>query len=368
MDLLKASTLLQGFRQVVFNKQHCTRSISPRSQCSWCSDVCPVNGLRLTSEGVIIEDCIGCGLCVGACPGQAMVLPAINWFGRKLDGAGDKVYYHCQKVKAESQATSRGVTVPCLGAIPVETMVSVAANFSAVYFYHPQCCSQCEIKNGLSLFEDNVKGAKRLLQLFNADDRLIVHSNEAFSGYLPKQEVGQVLNRRGFFSMIALNVRKAPAAIIEVAAPVSDPVLSVNQPNRRRELVSAIKRLAVQAGGALPEQLPVISHQIERPCYLCGACAKLCPAGALRLNEAEVPILEVNLSLCMACNLCQDICPQRAIAFSSAGDTQDLLSENFKVLAAGEQKKCPNCGADYVGNYLAEVCLRCRFAALRREF
>jgi len=364
LDLQKASALLQGVRQAVYNKQYCTRSISPRSQCTWCVDVCPVNGLSISAEGVKIEGCVGCGLCVGACPSQAMALPAMERFVRNPGRISDKVYYHCQKVKAsEHQVISHGATVPCLGALPMENMVSLAANFSSVYLYQPQFCSKCDIKNGLALFEDNVKGAKRLLRLYNADDRLVVHSNEAFSGCMPKEEVGQLLDRRSFFSMIAYKMRKAPAAIINVAYPLAVPVLSGNQRNRRKELVFALKQLTSQVPGHLPDQLPVIAPQIERPCYLCGACAKLCPSGALRLNETEMPMLEVSPSLCKACKLCNEICPQQAIAFASSCNTQDLLNGNFKVISAGKQNKCLNCHAGFVSNNLAEICLRCRFAA-----
>lgn len=368
MDLLKASALLQGFRQVVLKSQNCIRNISPRSRCSCCSDVCPVNGVKLTSVGIIIEDCIGCGLCVGVCPGQALGLPTVDWIGETWGGGGGEIFFHCKKIKAESQLNSRGITVPCLGAVPVECYVSLAANYSSVYLYQPQSCGQCEIKNGLPMFEASVESAKQLLQLFDVHERLIIHSNEALSGFLPGRETARALDRRSFLSMIALNMRRAPAAIIEIATPVPGTVFSGNQLNRRKELISALKQLALRASGSPPVSLPIITPQIQQSCYFCGACAKLCPAGALRQSEvADVVLLEINPSLCRACNLCFNICPQGAIAFSPAVDTQDLLSEKFKILSAGEQKKCSNCESGYVANSLAEVCLRCRFVAMRGE-
>jgi ferredoxin len=243
--------------------------------------------------------------------------------------------------------------------------VTIAAKFSAVYFYQPQFCAQCEIKNGLPLFKDYLAGAKSLLELFNADNRLIVHSNEVLSGYLFKQEKNQLLNRRNFFNMIAVNVRKVPVALIEAALPDADPAFSLSQPNRRQKLVSAISQLAAQSSGVNPQLLPIISHQIEGPCYLCGACVKLCPAGALRLNEAKPPVFEVNPSWCMSCGLCRNICPQQAIAFSATVDTKDLLSQSFKALTVGETKNCLTCNAAFVGNDFAAVCLRCKFTAFR---
>jgi uncharacterized protein (DUF362 family)/Pyruvate/2-oxoacid:ferredoxin oxidoreductase delta subunit len=48
----------------------------------------------------------------------------------------------------------------------------------------------------------------------------------------------------------------------------------------------------------------------KRMCRLCGVCAKVCPAGAIRLGESSP---HFDYSLCIRCYCCQEMCPHEAI-------------------------------------------------------
>ena len=81
-----------GFRTVIYFKGcplHCTwchnpEGISPKKEvwfnatkcigCGTCVKMCPVNALKLTESGIIIDrkTCIGCQHCTTVCPSQAM--------------------------------------------------------------------------------------------------------------------------------------------------------------------------------------------------------------------------------------------------------------------------------------------------------
>lgn len=49
---------------------------------------------------------------------------------------------------------------------------------------------------------------------------------------------------------------------------------------------------------------------VRKICQLCGVCARVCPAGAIRVREKT---LEFDYSACIRCYCCQEMCPHGAI-------------------------------------------------------
>jgi NAD-dependent dihydropyrimidine dehydrogenase PreA subunit len=68
-------------------------------------------------------------------------------------------------------------------------------------------------------------------------------------------------------------------------------------------------------------QLSVVQRVLNRPgrrkvvrvnpdlCELCGECAKICPANAIRINGS----VKINREICIACLCCHEACPKGAI-------------------------------------------------------
>jgi NAD-dependent dihydropyrimidine dehydrogenase PreA subunit len=55
--------------------------------------------------------------------------------------------------------------------------------------------------------------------------------------------------------------------------------------------------------------------QVEKQsCIKCGACVKVCPADAVRM-DGEESFIEIKKSLCLECTTCAQICPKNAIRY-----------------------------------------------------
>lgn len=51
-----------------------------------------------------------------------------------------------------------------------------------------------------------------------------------------------------------------------------------------------------------------MAYRVTEVCISCGACAALCPARAITLEERAV----IHPELCIDCGICADICPVNA--------------------------------------------------------
>lgn len=128
--------------------------------------------------------------------------------------------------------------------------------------------------------------------------------------------------------------------------------------------LQAMQRL--QALGAGPALWGVVLQ--PQRCDACGACARLCPSGAIRLlgPAARPEALRVTLAQCSGCQLCVDVCAPAALT-PAAPNSQPAGERRLKLMAI----KCPGCGKAYRAvvadaRHAASVCPACRSAAARR--
>jgi len=116
--------------------------------------------------------------------------------------------------------------------------------------------------------------------------------------------------------------------------------------------------------------------KVNSNCISCGACARACPADAIKITEEYIEVYPLR---CIGCARCQEVCPVNAIHLTKTFDhVKSSREDTFKLVY--ELAKCTACGK-VLGNkqkfvYMAEktkkpleeflVCPQCKAAAAKK--
>ncbi|MCD6510595.1 MAG: 4Fe-4S binding protein [Thermoprotei archaeon] len=89
-------------------------------------------------------------------------------------------------------------------------------------------------------------------------------------------------------------------------------------------------------------------HEVqEDKCIGCGACARRCSTGALKLTDHEFKrTLSVSLKECIFCYRCVEVCPEDALSLSTDFELARTRDEerDLEIKWMNELSKCLNCG------------------------
>ncbi len=91
-----------------------------------------------------------------------------------------------------------------------------------------------------------------------------------------------------------------------------------------------------------------IAHDDEK-CTACGACANMCPSGAIDLVEEESRFrITYNLWKCSFCGTCQLVCPEEAVRLTPDYVMQDAAKSNLVTRGNMERMRCSACGEFHI--------------------
>lgn len=311
----------------------CTQTISPKSSCRQCLDVCPANAISISDKRIDIDDqCVECGLCSTVCPTNAIFFERPS-FWKILQEAARKckneehVYLQCQKLSSHL-SPSATVTVPCLGALPREawlTLINDNANLSV--YCEKESCRQCEFSSGYSIWQQELKAGEEM-----AGKKMAITDNIQDTRTAARYD----RNRRELFAMFAGELKSMHNLIIketindrdvpsyqeklhqDEAAKVRKEWKSVamnvleelmDEPaapymKKRKLLLNNVDKIS-----SLRERKDVRLPAISPDCHFCGACSLLCPTGALmQTSEDGKKKITLQPDLCVDCQLCEQIC------------------------------------------------------------
>jgi len=359
MDIEKIAKLLQNLSPVTIRPQLCSKMITPKSTCTNCQNICPVNSITFTGNGLKVDECIFCGLCIEACPNHVFQLNE-----SKLLDINSKenptliitctLLHHKLEKKLHGYVTQIG----CLGELYPELLVYLLTSFSKVLLIHnPDNCNNCLAK---SLEEKvNINQYANILNTDFISKLQVINNLDDLKPYLGTPQVQPVHDRRSFFKSIFNGSKNMSRQILDSAlnqqnSNKKDKV----QPLKRYYLSEALKKQENIDSSAL---LPYPKLNISS-CNFCGACSKLCPTGAIKITLEDITKkITFTPNQCTHCQVCSDVCFFQGLSWCQNITVGEFLDDKPQLLASAAQKICENCEQDYYDlNEDNNLCFLCR--------
>lgn len=282
--------------------------------CRECVDTCPHDAVRIVGMRIEIDpvDCTGCGLCVRACPSEAL---------EQRVNVAAAAPARCSQVTGSSQS------VQCLAKLSPMDMLQLADKDGNVTLGRGDC-SACRI-GGPSVpgaVAATAEKAENLARVMGRPLKVQIEETER----LDQVDPGRRLSRR---AVLSGSLREAGQAAADALGPLerllpgvdAEPGL-VDMPTEHTRKVAALRAAAPAPETLVPFRLP----RVADGCILCPLCTKACPTDALRRELGpEGGQLILDPERCVGCDACVPACPVRVISMDG--------SITWSEVSAGEQ-------------------------------
>jgi ech hydrogenase subunit C len=163
--------------------------------------------------------------------------------------------------------------------------------------------------------------------------------------------------------VIAMGACAASMCVFKSGYPMKGPVDSIipvnyyvlGCPPRPHNLAMAVHALLKSENlhegpvWLAPEGLRArIVHDDEK-CTACGACANMCPSGAIDLVEDGGKFrITYNLWKCSFCGTCQSVCPEEAVKLTSDYAIQAAGKDALVTIGEMNRMNCSVCGMPHI--------------------
>ena len=342
----------------------CVRSLSVESECNKCEVICPTSAIVVGNNplpSINFSECVTCGACNGVCPTEA--------FGYDEFSATDFFFDFVEKV--EETLISCKKNVPCIAALGVEQIVSIAVLKKELVFDMGYCAT-CEIANTCyPQILRNYEEANYILDAMESESSVRLEK----TCYV--QEETEESDRRSFLSAFNLKsvakvkksfedeVERASDELTEHTLQKTDIALLKRKtiPDKRKIFFTAIKRVQKPSQFHIvdAEEVSFTSAKImdEESCTACQMCYRVCPTGALT-SDIKNSKIDFDPFLCVKCNICHDVCEPNAITLSGAYNIKEFFEPEVQNLIVFKVRRCDECNVIFSTNSNDNMCYRCK--------
>jgi len=329
------------------------------SCCTRCIDLCPVHAIRIENGSIDISDaCVGCGLCVAACPSEAYSsnkYAAKRLYDSILQSATayEQCYVTCARAIGElgRLPEENEIVLPCVGVVPRDVWLSLLVETPNISVYLPAgICEGCNVTSGEGAFADAIAQAEEIVGRgvgYEEDERALVRGKKR---EWERREFMSSMGRaaQGLLGPAGHTVNAVQAAAAKLDAHRKQLDRLTTTLSRTRGMSSGARRRVLMPRRSLVlsalQEDPQLAAKIEfdRPlcdpglCTLCGDCVKVCPSHCIDLEDGAH--FNAEATYCVGCGACAHVCPQGALEMEPF-DMRDLVVVDEQSQADREEQK-----------------------------
>ena len=310
------------------NTARCLNSTEGAGACSACLDVCPHSAVSIERlvqiDGV---DCTGCGLCVRACPSEALEMQT------RLPASTTAV--RC------SQVTGSAPSVRCLAQLSATDMLRLGAAEGSLTLGHG-VCEGCKIGDATApnVARATAERAAQLAAVLGKELQVSVESVESLGDERRRRNV---VSRRQLFGGGLKEAQRLAADALaplervlpgeEDAPPDAEPL-----PHELRRRYQALQIAEPEPTSAVPWRLP----RVDDGCILCPACTRACPTDAFSRDfSGEEGVLLLDPERCVGCDACLRACPVKVISMDDEVTWGELSGGKQEAYRASPERRTP---------------------------
>jgi len=341
----------------------CVRSLSVDSECNKCEVVCPTNAIVVGENplpAINFATCVSCGACGAVCPTEALSLDEFS-----------PTNFFFDFIESEENLISCRKNVPCISALSVEHLISLATLKKEIIF-DMGYCEGCEIASTChKQIVENYEEASYILEAMENDAVIKLEDIRYDSENEDTTDRREFLNNLNLQSVAKVKknfedeVQKASDELVEHSLQKTDIALLRKKtiPNKRKILFTALKRVEKPSTFHIIDasEITFTSQKImnEEACTACQMCYRVCPTGALT-SDLKNSKIDFDPFLCIKCHICHDVCEPDAITLSSSYNMKEFFEPEAVNLISFRVRRCDECGSVFSSNSDDKLCYRCK--------